>query len=132
MVRRIVELLRGVVALARVFPHRVVGLVEEERRVAGVFGVDVDLAAGERLAHDRRRAERDLSVTAMPCAFSTCAMTLPSRLPSVSIFDDTTTGVSACAPGATTAAANASPRAGRAGRASSGQSPVSGRTPKVT
>ncbi|CAN0628373.1 protein of unknown function [Burkholderia multivorans] len=59
-VGRVVELARGVVALRGVLPYRIVGLVEEERRVAGVFRVDVDFAAGERAAHDRRRAERDL------------------------------------------------------------------------
>src|SRR5271154_4813057 len=40
-----------------------------------------------------------LSVTARPCACRTCAMTLPSRLPSVSIFDETTIASAAWARG---------------------------------
>jgi len=55
----IVQLLGEVVALLQVLPGRIVGLVEEEAGIAGIFGIDVDLACGDRLAHDRRRAERD-------------------------------------------------------------------------
>jgi len=45
--------------LACVLPDRIVSLFEEEGGVTGILRVDVDLAGGNRLAHDRRRAELD-------------------------------------------------------------------------
>jgi hypothetical protein len=56
----VVERLGLLVTLRRVLPDRIVGLVEEEGGVAGIFRIDVDFAGGDRLAHDRGRAERHL------------------------------------------------------------------------
>ena len=55
----VIELLGRLVALGGILPDRIVRLVEEEARVAGIFGIDVDLAGRDRLAHDRGGAELD-------------------------------------------------------------------------
>ena len=55
----VIELLRQLIALVDVLPGGVIGLVEEEAGIAGIFGIDVDFACGDRLAHDRCRAKRD-------------------------------------------------------------------------
>lgn len=55
--RVVIELARFGVGFRRVVPERIVGLVEEERRVAGVLGIDVDLAGNDRLPQHRGAAE---------------------------------------------------------------------------
>src|SRR3954447_24675062 len=57
LVRRLVESLDEIVAGLRLLPGRIVLLVEEEGSVAGVFGIEVDLAGDERRAHDLGRPE---------------------------------------------------------------------------
>jgi hypothetical protein len=79
------------IALLQVFPGGIVGLVEEEAGIAGIFRIDVDFASGDRLAQHGRGAERMRSCVLMPLALSASRMMLPSNVPSVSIFDDTTT-----------------------------------------
>jgi hypothetical protein len=55
----VIELLDRFIGLLRVLPGRIVALFEEEGAVAGIFRIDVDLAGGDRLAHDRCRSELD-------------------------------------------------------------------------
>jgi hypothetical protein len=59
----------AVIALVEILPGGIVGLVEEEAGIAGIFRIDVDFAGGDRLAHDGRGAERDavLRLDAVGC-----------------------------------------------------------------
>src|SRR5829696_4535851 len=57
LVRRLVESLHEIVAGLGLLPGRIVLLVEEEGAVAGVLGIEVDLAGDERRAHDLGRPE---------------------------------------------------------------------------
>ncbi len=50
---------RSLERLGGIFPQRVVRLVEEEGRIAGIFGINVDFACGDRLAHHGRGAKLD-------------------------------------------------------------------------
>ncbi len=87
----VVELLGFLVAACGVFPDRIVGLLEEESRVAGIFRVDVDFRP-QRSPGVRPGCRRAGSVGGRdPLAASVERMMLPSTPPSVSIFDETTT-----------------------------------------
>src|SRR5436190_1113747 len=57
-----VELLHLVIALRRVLPGRIVVAVKEDTAVAGIFGIEIDLAGEERRSHDVRGAELDAAI----------------------------------------------------------------------
>jgi len=50
------------ICLRRVLPRRIVLAMEEDRAIAGVFGIEVDLPGEERRPHDVGRAELDAAL----------------------------------------------------------------------
>ena len=76
-----VQLFDFFVSLLRVFPRRVVLLFEEERAVAGIFRVNIQLTGGYRPAHHRRGAELDFIDGFHPMAFQNLQNNIAEQRP---------------------------------------------------